>query len=103
MTPNFLTVAACTSAMAGEDDEKLRHLEAPKLLERPRAAAEVAILCMVVVYCWVDAGWSRINHNGRKSTITSRNPFISSASLGQASLRVRQFAMTMLNSPYSGI
>jgi hypothetical protein len=46
MTPNFLTAAA--SARAGEDDEKLRHREAPRLLDRPRAAADVAILCMIV-------------------------------------------------------
>jgi hypothetical protein len=48
MTPSFLTVAACTSAIAGEDKEKLRHREAGRPLDKLRAAADVAILCMIV-------------------------------------------------------
>ena len=72
MTANFLTFAA--SARAGEDDEKLRHREAPRLFERPRAAADVAILCMVVnmnVYRALvgQSQWQKVENHKPKSIV----------------------------------
>jgi hypothetical protein len=88
MTPSFLTVAACTSAMAGAEDENVRHREAGMLLDTPRAAAETAILCMIEI-CYVVLIYKSRYRKGRVgradwNSVTSQKTSSGSASLGQA-------------------